>query len=274
MAGLISRAAASIRFRLQRLREPEAARQLPESPGEGLFRIPEMAAGLAGLTRDQLIDLYWASHPRFLFFKSAPPGARLLDLGAGSGGLSIWREHGAPRRSDLRMFAVDRQRGQYFADYEESCVADLDREPIGFEGTSFEAVLASHVLEHLKDPRAVLAQLADRLVPGGRAYIEVPSPASKDLPRREEFVARGWPMTISNFFDDGTHLDTFSLDQLVSMGAGAGLEAVAAGAIEQPFLADSLVRFGLDRGDAEAMLYGFWAKTRWAHYVILERPHG
>jgi SAM-dependent methyltransferase len=272
MAGLVSRAAASIRFRLQRLREAGAPRAVPVATGEGLFHIPQVDPQLAGLRRDQLVDLYWQSHPRFLFFKSAPPGARLLDLGAGSGGLAFWREYGAPPRSDLRLFAVDRQRGQFFGNYEDACVADLDCEPIGFAGTSFDAILASHVLEHLKDPAAVLAQLAERLLPGARAYVEVPSPAAKDLPRREEFVARGWPMTISNFFDDGTHLDTFSLDQLVAMGAAAGLEAVAAGAIEQPFLADTLIRFGLDHGDAEVLLYGFWAKTRWAHYAVLEKP--
>jgi SAM-dependent methyltransferase len=272
MAGLVSRAAASIRFRLQRLREAGAARATPDASGEGLFRIPEMDPQLAGLKRSQLVDLYWQSHPRFLFFKSPPPGARLLDLGAGSGGLSFWREYGAPGRGDLRLFAVDRQRGAHFGNYEDACVADLDCEPIGFAGTSFEAVIASHVFEHLKDPQAVMAQLADRLVPGGRAYIEVPSPASKELPRRDAFVARGWPMTISNFFDDATHLDTFSLDQLVAMGAASGLEAVSAATIEQPYLADSLVRFGLDHGDAEVLLYGFWAKTRWAHCVVLEKP--
>jgi len=274
MAGIVSRAAASIRFRLQRLREAAPPRVAPGPSGEGLFRIPDMDPQLAGLKRDRLVDLYWQSHPRFLFFKSAPPGARLLDLGAGSGGLSFWREYGVPGRSDLKLYAVDRQRGQHFANYDDACVADLDREAIGFGGVHFDAVLASHVLEHLKDPAAILAQLASRLAPGGRAYIEVPSPASKELPRREAFVARGWPMTISNFFDDGTHLDTFSLDQLVAIGADAGLEAVAAGAIEHPFLADSLMRYGLDHGDAEVLLYGFWSKTRWAHYVLLEKPRG
>jgi SAM-dependent methyltransferase len=274
MAGLVSRAAASIRFRLQRLREATPSRTVPDPKGEGMFRIPDMDPQLAGLKRDQLVDLYWQSHPRFLFFKSPPPGARLLDIGAGSGGLSFWREYGSPRRTDLRMFAVDRQRGTYFDNYEAAFVADLDSEAIGFNGIPFEAVLASHVFEHLKDPQAVLTQVAGRLVSGGRAYIEVPSPASKDLPKREAFVARGWPMTISNFFDDGTHLETFSLDQLVAMGAEAGLEAVAAGAIEMPFMADSMIRYGLDHGDAEVLLYGYWAKTRWAHYVVLEKPRG
>lgn len=239
--------------------------------GPGIFRIPQARPELAALGRDALAELHWRFHPRYLFLKSVPPGATLLDLGAGGGGLSFWRDAGQPARPDIRMFAVDRNRGEHFDRYEGTQVADLDAEPLDFAPDFFDAVIASHVFEHLADPPGILAQLHARMKPGARAYIEVPSPGSKDLPGREEFVARGWPMTISNFFDDGTHRDTFTLEELSGMGREAGFGLVAAGAIENPFLDDTLIRVGIDGGDAELVLYGFWAKTRWAQYVILER---
>ncbi len=234
------------------------------------FAVPTADPALAGLSRDALIGLYWQSHPRFLFFKGVPRGACLLDMGAGSGGLAFWREYGAPPRKDIKMYAVDLAPGEFFGRYAGSQVANLDREPLGFEDGFFDAALASHVFEHFRDPAGVLAQLRRRMKPGGRAYLEVPSPASKDLPKRDEFVAHGWPMTISNFFDDATHVETFSPVALRSMGEAAGFGVVGSGAIESPYLADTLIRRGIDAKDAELVTYGYWARTRWAHYAIFE----
>lgn len=271
MSEILDRVAASLRFRWRRWRDAPRGASVPPLDGEGIFRIPQGRPELVALGRDALADLYWSFHPRFQFFKSLPPEAMLLDLGAGSGGLSFWRDAGSLPRPDIRMFALDRQRGEFFGRYEGAQVADLDTEPLAFADGYFDAVIASHVFEHLADPAAVLAKLHAAMKVGGRAYVEVPSPGSKDLPRREEFVARGWPMTISNFHDDCTHRDTFTLEALSALGGAAGFGLVAAGAIENPLLADTLLRVGLDRNDAELVLFGFWARTRWAQFVILEK---
>lgn len=236
----------------------------------GDFDLPPADPGLAGLSRDALVSLYWQAHPRFLFLKGVPRGAAVLDVGAGSGGLAFWKEWGAPMRRDIRLYGVDRFRGEHFGLYAGTQVADLDAEPLGFEAGFFDAALASHVFEHFRDPAGLLQQLRGRMKPGGRAYIEVPSPASKALPRREEYAARGWPMTISNFFDDGTHVDTFTREQLTAMGAAAGFGVLAAAAIENPYLADTLLARGVAEQDAELVTYGYWARTRWAHHVTLE----
>ena len=55
---------------------------------------------------------------------------------------------------------------------ESDIVASLDALPVN--PASFDAVLCTEVLEHLRHPDAVLAELARVLVPGGRLCLTVP----------------------------------------------------------------------------------------------------
>ncbi|MEJ6021310.1 class I SAM-dependent methyltransferase [Ramlibacter sp. PS4R-6] len=54
-------------------------------------------------------------------------------------------------------------------------VLDLDRETVRDVGEPFDAILLSHVLEHLADPPHVLRSLVPLLRPGGCAVIVVPN---------------------------------------------------------------------------------------------------
>jgi SAM-dependent methyltransferase len=244
------------------LRDADSYSALLEQPAESSIPADQ---------RGHLIDWYWQSHPRFQFFKSLPQSARLLDVGAGSGGLAFWRGYLPPVRSDLSMFAVDMKQGEYFDQYQGFQVCNLDTEPISFDDEAFEGVLASHVLEHVQDPAGLVRQFANKLRRGGVCYLEVPSWHTKELPKREAFADLGWPMTISNFFDDCTHRETFQLPELVGLGEAAGMALVRSGFVTHPYLADRMVSFGLQHQDAEMMLYGYWARTSWAQYAAFEK---
>jgi SAM-dependent methyltransferase len=238
---------------------------------DSLLQAPRDMSPIPAAQRAHLIDAYWQAHPRFQFFKALPQDARLLDVGAGSGGLALWRDYMQPARNDVSMFAVDMYKGEYFDRYQGFQICNLDTDAISFEANSFEAALASHLLEHVKSPSALLSQIADKLKVGGVCYLEVPSWHTKELPHRDRFTALGWPMMISNFFDDGTHLETFQLDELVALGRSAGMTPVASGFITNPFLADRMMAFGIEHQDAELLLYGFWMRTRWAQYALFEK---
>jgi len=51
---------------------------------------------------------------------------------------------------------------------------DLDERPYPFEGATADEILASHVLEHLSEPFAAMAEFARILRPGGRLTVRVP----------------------------------------------------------------------------------------------------
>ena len=80
--------------------------------------------------------------------------------------------------------------------------ADLSREPLPFPDDAFDLVVASHVIEHLRNPIEFAIECVRVAKPGGLIYVEAPSERSLWLPsmpfEHEKFFSL-------NFFDDPTH---------------------------------------------------------------------
>jgi SAM-dependent methyltransferase len=100
------------------------------------------------------------------FSDSLPPGARVLDAGAGETQYKpLFRQH--------RYTAVDLAIGDAGWDYSSiDALADLTRLP--FRDSSFDASLNVVTLEHLTDPAAALSEIARVLRPGGAMLIVAP----------------------------------------------------------------------------------------------------
>lgn len=107
--------------------------------------------------------------------------ARLLDLGAGMGGLSValLREFGG---EGLEVQATDynpsyariaRLRAQRYGQVLPITVAAGEKLP--YSGGLFDVVLCMDVLEHVRDPQAVLGEIYRVLKPGGVALTTVPN---------------------------------------------------------------------------------------------------
>ena len=96
-----------------------------------------------------------------------PPGARVLDYGAGSGEFLL-----AGTAAGWDMTGVEL--GKAYAEHARAAgarVFDALPEP---DDRGFDAITCHHVLEHLRDPVAALRALAARLAPGGIVYLAVP----------------------------------------------------------------------------------------------------
>jgi SAM-dependent methyltransferase len=99
------------------------------------------------------------------------PGHRLLDIGFGRGYLmQMAQAYG------FEVHGVEGSRAQVaklrpqFGDRVVHCV--LGRDGIPWDG--LDAVVMSHVLEHLHDPRQALTHIRERMSPGGWLYLAVP----------------------------------------------------------------------------------------------------
>lgn len=107
---------------------------------------------------------------------------RLLEVGAGMGALMEYLrdiKNLVMTGIDVSTTSVATAQAKGF-DVREAAFADLDSVLAADE--SFDAVVLSHVMEHVEDPLGVMKTLLARLAPGGRLMTAVPySPMSREL---------------------------------------------------------------------------------------------
>lgn len=100
--------------------------------------------------------------------------ARLLDLGCGDGALGAAWKRGGDGRLVVGVTFSEAEAALARGRLAEVHQADLD----GFDPAAlgrFDAVVCSHVLEHLRDPRRLLRALRGCLQPGGQLLVALPN---------------------------------------------------------------------------------------------------
>jgi SAM-dependent methyltransferase len=229
------------------------------------------AIGSSTLTREEAEKLYWYFHPRFRFLKTVASGAKLLDVGANQGGLSQWRGWNEPQRNDIKMYGVDLARGNLADNYAGWESGNLDESLPKFDRVKFDAILCSHLIEHIQRPNELINWLGTRTNTAARLYLEWPNTTSLDLPKRGDLAAAGWPVMISNFHDDDTHRDLPTLEMIAQIVEDAGFLIVERGVIDAGYLTDQLIDLGRKLDDPTLTLQGFWSLTHWSTYLVAIR---
>ena len=112
-------------------------------------------------------------------------------------------------------------------------IGDLDDprtlEPLGDE--RFDVVLASDVLEHLKDPLRCLRQAVQHVKPDGRVIVSIPNIAHGDI--RLALLAGSFEYADMGLLDR-THIKFFTRSSLSNFLASAGLEPIRWHRTERP----------------------------------------
>jgi SAM-dependent methyltransferase len=133
---------------------------------------------------------------------SLPPGARVLDAGAGDAPYRELFAHCEYRTSDWSNSVHE---GGRTADV----VASLDALPL--PDGELDAVLNTQVLEHVADPQAVLNELARVLAPGGELWLTVP--LVNELHEEPHDYFRYTPYGLTTLFERAG-LDVVSIEPL------------------------------------------------------------
>lgn len=149
----------------------------------------------------------------FCYRKSIPfaRGGALLDVGCGAGGFLAdmrqlgWRVRGV----ELNPGAVACCRE---AGLDVFCGELRDA---GFPGASFNAVTANHVIEHIAEPRAFMAEIARVLKPGGMLHFRTPNARA---------LGRPWFGACWFANDIPRHLVLYHRGNLARLAGDAGLE--------------------------------------------------
>ena len=139
-------------------------------------------------------------------------GRRVLDFGCGSGTLL-----GILKTRGFDVLGVD-------SSEEATRVADLENgvrvivgslEEASFEAGSFDVVTMFHVMEHVTNPRDILAEVFRILKPAGRVVIQVPNIDSWQF---KMFGARWYGLDIPR------HVIDYSKDSMLGLLAASGFE--------------------------------------------------
>lgn len=224
------------------------------------------------VNRDRVMELYFTFHPRTAFLKTLPVGAVVADIGAGDGSLSVFRGWPTPTRNDLKLHAYSMEKGRLFDDFETFELGDWNTARPEFGGIAFDAIVCAHFIEHIDDPHTFVDWAANKVSPGGRVYLEWPSPNSQLLPGRAELEAAGVPLVISKFEDDHTHRQQPpDGDGVADAMRAAGFSIEAKGTVRLPWLEDEMLAHFRDAEDGFPRQAAFWSRTGWSQYIIAER---
>jgi 2-polyprenyl-3-methyl-5-hydroxy-6-metoxy-1,4-benzoquinol methylase len=114
--------------------------------------------------RNERLIRYWR---RIGFLR---PGARVLDVGAGSGHM----EEALSRETDLSLACVEPGVNYHPRLEEVGCRVYRAIEDIPGEEL-YDAILLIEVVEHVDDPVRILRAIRQRLAPGGRLFLTTPA---------------------------------------------------------------------------------------------------
>ncbi|MBN1284303.1 MAG: methyltransferase domain-containing protein [Anaerolineae bacterium] len=134
------------------------------------------------------------------------PGARVLDVGAGAGGLAA-----ALAARGVRVFCVETERAgldivRARLPAAGAALISETSPALPFAPGSFDALVAQHAVEHLPDIAAALAEWRRVLRPGARAVVATPNARYPDPAH----------------FEDPHHVHIFTLEELAARFAEAG----------------------------------------------------
>ena len=104
-------------------------------------------------------------------FLKKPP-ARLLDIGCATGSLLA---HLRERGWETTGVEISGPQAEYGREKRNLDVRNLPLEESHFPDAHFNAILASHLIEHLNNPAALVAEVYRILAPGGRFFVTTPN---------------------------------------------------------------------------------------------------
>lgn len=247
---------------LDRLDEEELARLLLDWAGAWQGEDPGRDA----------VDLYYQTiSPRTVFLKNLAPGAQVLDMGAGDGGLARHLDWPHPARPDLALYALSLEDAPLFQRYAGVEIGDFEQAPMDFGGRRFDAAICAHFIEHMHSLDRSFDYLRDRLKPGARLYLEWPSPAARRLPPRADIIDQGLPVFISNFHDDKTHVQAWPMEQVLEQLSARGFVLETMGRVHMPWLADAMRLVAHRTDDVVRGTIALWLKTGFAQYLVASR---
>ena len=185
---------------------------------------------------DVPVDPEALNNPHSAAIRFVGTGHRVLEVGCWSGHVT---RHLVDRGNRVVGVEIDPTAARLAEDVADRVhVVDVDATPLSaLEDGPFDVIVLGDVLEHLRDPGAVLADAVTLLTPDGRLVISVPNVAHVDA--RMMLLQGEWEYQPDGLLDR-THLRWFTRRSLRELLAGAGFVATRVERVTTPFGATNL----------------------------------
>ena len=158
-----------------------------------------------------------------IFTRVPRSSRRILDVGCGTGLLGTALKDEQAERYVVGITHSDREAARAREALDQVVVADLEN--FDFRGLGeFDCVICSHVLEHLRNPAEVLAQLRGVLAPAGVVLIALPNVLH--WRQRIQFLIGRFRYTEGGLMDN-THVVFFDWSTARELVERAGLRLAA-----------------------------------------------
>lgn len=150
-------------------------------------------------------------------------------------------------------------------------ICNVDCDPLPWPEDHFELVVASHLIEHLRNPIAAFEEFVRVCKPNGHIYIETPSDRSAQISIRNAGMAGFY-----NFWDDPTHQRPWSPRSIFRLIMGCNCLPVETAYIGGTLL--DKIRMPLERiryhitGDEERLTNHWWRAQRFVCFGIGRKP--
>ena len=169
---------------------------------------------------ETVVDLANPNTSQSLVARLVGEGKTVLDVGCATGDLAVALK---ARGCTVSGIELDPEAaGKARPKLDRLVVADLETTPLeeAFAGSSFDRIVFADVLEHLREPAAVLRSALGVLAPDGEVIISAPNVAHGAL--RLALLGGRWRYTELGLLDR-TNLRFFTLESLVELLSSAGL---------------------------------------------------
>lgn len=219
----------------------------------------------------KLLSNYFKKHiynfsPRLAFFRSLAPHSTILDIGCGSGSnaFAIWAIN-----STATIYGLDLYEGHFAPQRIIYKQVNLDVDGLPYPDNYFDAIVCTHVIEHLQNPISLGSDIYRILKPTGSLYIEAPNWISMLIP---SFGLARNQHNPFNFFDDPTHLRPWtkqSLYELVATASALSVMRLATVKNYRCLLFDPfIILYGIAFKKRSLVINSVWNLVGWSIFCV------
>ena len=203
------------------------------------------------------------------FFLSFKKDFKILELGCGIGRNAMFIKKYFNKVEYHGIDILPEEKVDSFINFRN---VNLEESELPYEANYFDAIIFTHVLEHLNNPLSLGNEINRILKKGGRIYVEAPNWSSILVPSFGFHREQHNPF---NFYDDPTHIKPWtkhSIYEFLSQNCKLKVEKVG---IVRNWIRIPLdlfiIIFGFISGNRKRIISSFWNIYGWCVFGIGEK---